>query len=298
MVENKHQKETHPSTKSVRWIQHPLINPEKIEARLYQQVLAANVIKKGNTMIVAPTALGKTIVAALVAAERLKKYPDSKILLLAPTKPLVVQHEETFRNFLKTTTSSLTGAIKLEERVQRWYDSQIICATPQTIESDIIAGRYSLKDVSLLIFDECHRGTGSYSYVFLANRYSQKAENPLVLGLTASPGGEEERIQQVCQNLFINEVVVKNEDDPDVKPYFNPIEVEWVKVDLKKEQLAIKSHLDTVLKNRLKGLKKLGVISSVHQVTKKDILRARGKVQNRMSRSVKPPETVSWQFPC
>ncbi len=285
----KHPKETHPSTKTVRWIQHPLINPEKIEARLYQQVLAANVIKKGNTMIVAPTALGKTIVAALVAAERIKKYPDSKILLLAPTKPLVVQHEETFRNFLKTTTSSLTGAIKLEERVKRWYDSQIICATPQTIESDIIAGRYSLKDVSLLIFDECHRGTGSYSYVFLANRYTQKAENPLILGLTASPGGEEDRIQQVCQNLFINEVVVKNEDDPDVKPYFNPIEVEWVKVDLKKEQLAIKSHLDTVLKNRLRGLKKLGVISSVHQVTKKDILRARGKVQNRMSRSVKPP---------
>jgi Fanconi anemia group M protein len=200
-IKMKHPKETHPSTKTVRWIQHPLINPEKIEARLYQQVLAANVIKKGNTMIVAPTALGKTIVAALVAAERIKKYPDSKILLLAPTKPLVVQHEETFRNFLKTTTSSLTGAIKLEERVKRWYDSQIICATPQTIESDIIAGRYSLKDVSLLIFDECHRGTGSYSYVFLANRYTQKAENPLILGLTASPGGDEDRIQQVCQNF-------------------------------------------------------------------------------------------------
>jgi len=291
MVNNKHQKETQPSTKSVRWIQHPLINPEKIEARLYQQVLAANVIKKGNSMIVAPTAMGKTIVAALVAAERLKKYPDSKVLLLAPTKPLVVQHEENFRNFLKTTTSSLTGSVKLEERVKRWYDSQIICATPQTIESDIIADRYSLKNVSLLIFDECHRGTGSYAYVFLANRYTQKAENQLILGLTASPGGDEERINQVCQNLFINEVVVKNEDDPDVKPYFNPIEVEWVKVDLKKEQIAIKSHLDTVLKNRLKGLKKLGVISSVNQVSKKDILRARGKVQNRMSRSIKPPKT-------
>jgi len=289
MVENKHQKGTHPSTKTVRWIQHPLIQPEKIEARLYQQVLAANVIKKGNTMIVAPTALGKTIVAALVAAERLKKYPDSKVLFLAPTKPLVVQHEESFRNFFTITISSLTGAVKVEERVKRWHDSQIICATPQTVESDIIAGRYSLKNVSLLIFDECHRGTGSYAYVFLANRYTQEAENPLILGLTASPGGDEERINHVCQNLFIHEVVVKNEDDPDVKPYFNPIEVEWAKVELKKEQLAIKSHLDTVLKNRLKSLKKLGVISSVNQVTKKDILRARGKVQNRMSRSVKPP---------
>ena len=32
----------------------PLIYPEKIEARLYQQVLAADVLQKGNTMIVAP----------------------------------------------------------------------------------------------------------------------------------------------------------------------------------------------------------------------------------------------------
>ena len=289
MVENKQQKETQPSTKSVRWIQHPLLQPGKIEARLYQQLLAAKVLKKGNTMIVAPTALGKTIVAALVAADRIKKYPDSKILLLSPTKPLVVQHEESFRNFFKTTVTSLTGAVKVEERIKRWNDSQIISATPQTVESDIIAGRYTLKNVSLLIFDECHRGTGSYAYVFLANRYTDQAENPLILGLTASPGGDEERIGQVCQNLFIKEVVVKNEDDPDVKPYFNPIEVEWVTVELKKEQLAIKSHLDTVLKNRLKGLKKMGVIKSVHQVTKKDILRARGKVQNRMSKSVKPP---------
>jgi ERCC4-related helicase len=273
-----------------RWIQHPLIEPGKIEARLYQQLVAANVLKKGNTMIVAPTALGKTIMAALVAAERLKKYPNSKVLLLAPTKPLVVQHEESFRDFLKISTSSLTGAVKVDDRVKRWYDSQIICATPQTVESDIIAERYSLKNISLLIFDECHRGTGSYAYVFLASRYNHQAEHPLILGLTASPGGEEDRINQVCKNLFINEVVVKNEDDHDVKPYFNPVEVEWVKVELKKEQKAIKSHLDGILKNRLKGLKKLGVIGSVQQVTKKDILRARGKVQNRMSRSVKPPK--------
>ncbi len=273
----------------VRWIQHPLIKEEKIEARVYQQLVAANVLKKGNTMIVAPTALGKTIIAALVAAERLKKHPETKVLILAPTKPLVLQHEESFRDFLKTTVTSLTGAVKVLERIERWNISQIICATPQTIESDIIAERYSLKDVSLLIFDECHRGTGSYAYVFLANRYKNQADHPLILGLTASPGGEEERINQVCQNLFIDEVVVKNEDDADVKPYFNPVEVEWVKVDLKKEQLAIKSQLDTVLKNRLKGLKRMGVISSIQNVSKKDILRAKGKVHNRISRSINPP---------
>ena len=77
MVENKHPKENLHSKKSVRWIQHPLIQSKKIESRRSQQFLASNGLKKGNTMIVGPTALGKTFVAALVASERLKKHPDS-----------------------------------------------------------------------------------------------------------------------------------------------------------------------------------------------------------------------------
>ena len=159
-----------------KWIQHPLIKAEKIESRLYQQVLAADVLKKGNTMIVAPTALGKTIVAALVAAERLKYFKNSKVLILAPSKPLVVQHEESFREFLKSSVTSITGAIKPEERDKRWNDSQIICATPQTVESDLISWRYDLEDVSAIVFDECHRGVGSYSYVYLASKYMKEAK--------------------------------------------------------------------------------------------------------------------------
>lgn len=272
-----------------KWIQHPLIKPEKIESRLYQQVLAAEVLKKGNTMIVAPTALGKTIVAALVAAERLKNVPSSKVLILAPSKPLAVQHEESFRNFLKAPVGVLTGSIRPEKRIEKWKKSQIISATPQTIESDLIAGRYDLRDVSLLVFDECHRGIGSYAYVFLASQYQKDASRPLILGLTASPGGEEEKIGAVCQNLFINEVMIKTEEDVDVKQYFKPIEIEWVRVELNKEQKAIKSHLETVLKNRLRGLKNMGIIRSISQVSKTDILKARSRVQNRISRSIHPP---------
>jgi len=83
----------------VTYIEHPLIRQDSIEARVYQQVLAADVLKNGNTMIVAPTALGKTIVAILVAADRLLKLKGSKILILSPSKPLAVQHEENFKDF-------------------------------------------------------------------------------------------------------------------------------------------------------------------------------------------------------
>lgn len=271
-----------------KWIQHPLIKPEKIESRLYQQVLAAQVLKKGNSMIVAPTALGKTIIAALVSAERLKNMPSSKILMLSPSKPLAVQHEESLKEFLKAPVNLLTGSITPDKRVKLWEKSQIISATPQTVESDVIAGRYNLKDVSLLIFDECHRGIGNYAYVFLANRYMQEGKEPLILGLTASPGGEKEKISAVCQNLFINEVMIKTEDDADVKPYFKPIEIKWVMVELDEKQENIKVNLDKVLKNRLKGLKNLDVIRSISNVTKRDILQARGRVQNKISRSTHP----------
>lgn len=269
------------------YIDHPLIKSNAIEARLYQQVLAADVLKKGNTMIVAPTALGKTIVATLVAADRLEKVKNSKILVLAPSKPLTIQHESTFKEFLTVPCSSITGAVKTDERVKRWEESQIICATPQTVESDLLKGRYSLKDVSLVVFDECHHGVGSYSYVYLASRYVKESKFNLILGLTASPGSDKEKIKEVCDNLYIQSIVVKTEEDNDVRPYFNPVAIDWVRVKMSSELEKIKTHVDKALKIRLKGLKNMGVIRTV-SVNKLDILKARGRVQSAIARSVNP----------
>lgn len=269
------------------YIDHPLIKSNAIEARLYQQVLAADVLKKGNTMIVAPTALGKTIVATLVAADRLEKVKNSKILVLAPSKPLAIQHESTFKEFLTVPCSSITGAVKTDERVKRWEESQIICATPQTVESDLLKGRYSLKDVSLVVFDECHHGVGSYSYVYLASRYVKESKFNLILGLTASPGSDKEKIKEVCDNLYIQSIVVKTEEDNDVRPYFNPVAIDWVRIKMSSELEKIKTHVDKALKIRLKGLKNMGVIRTV-SVNKLDILKARGRVQSAIARSVNP----------
>lgn len=269
------------------YIDHPLIKSDSIEARLYQQVLAADVLKKGNTMIVAPTALGKTIVATLVAADRLEKVKNSKILVLAPSKPLAIQHESTFKEFLTVPCSSITGAVKTDERVKRWEESQIICATPQTVESDLLKGRYSLKDVSLVVFDECHHGVGSYSYVYLASRYVKESKFNLILGLTASPGSDKEKIKEVCDNLYVQNIVVKTEEDYDVRPYFNPVAIDWVRVKMSSELEKIKKHVDKALKVRLKGLKNMGIIRTV-SVNKTDILRARGRVQSAIARTVNP----------
>lgn len=273
------------------YISHPLLKENAIESRLYQQVLAADVLKKGNTMVVAPTALGKTIVAILVAADRLQKVKNSKILVLAPSKPLAIQHESSFKEFINLPCTSITGAIKPEERVKRWEESRIICATPQTVESDLLNGRYDLSSVSLVVFDECHHGVGSYSYVYLASRYVQESKFNLILALTASPGSDKFKIKEVCENLYIQNIVVKSEDDADVRPYFNPVEIDWVKIEMSRELEKIKSFVDKALKMRLKALKNMGVIKTV-SVGKLDILKARGRIQGEIARSTNPDKEL------
>ena len=273
----------------VTYIKHPLIRPNSAEARIYQQVLAADVLKNGNTMIVAPTALGKTIIAILVAADRLQKFKGSKVLVLAPSKPLTIQHEENFKHFLNVTCSSITGAVKTSDREKRWNESQVICATPQTVESDLLNERYSLDDVSLVVFDECHHAVGSYSYVYLASRYVKECQNHLILGLTASPGHDKNKIKEVSENLFIQDITIKTEEDPDVKPYFNPINIDWIKVEMGPQLEKIRDLVNKSLKVRLKGLKDLGIINTV-SVNKRDILKARSKVQRRIGQSVNPPK--------
>ncbi len=273
----------------VTYIEHPLIRPNSAEARIYQQVLAADVLKNGNTMIVAPTALGKTIIAILVAADRLQKLKGSKILILAPSKPLTIQHEENFKHFLNVPCTSITGAVKTDEREKRWRESQVICATPQTVESDLLNERYTLDDVSLVVFDECHHAVGSYSYVYLASRYVKECHNHLILGLTASPGHDKSKIKEVCENLFIQDITIKTEEDPDVKPYFNPINIDWIKVEMGPRLEKIRDLVNKALNVRLKGLKDLGIINTV-SVNKRDILKARSRVQRKIGQSVNPPK--------
>ena len=273
------------------YINHPLIKENSIESRLYQQILAGDILKKGNTMVVAPTALGKTIVAILVAADRLNKVKNSKVLILAPSKPLAIQHEDSFKEFLTLPCTSITGAVKTDERVKRWEESRIVCATPQTIESDLLNGRYDLSSVSLIVFDECHHGVGSYSYVYLASRYVQESNFNLILGLTASPGSDKFKIKEVCENLYIQNIVVKTEEDSDVKPYFNPVEIDWVRVKMSEELEKIKKHVDKALSIRLKALKNMGVIRTV-SVSKVDILNARGKVQSEIARTTNPDKDL------
>jgi len=214
----------------------PFLKNNKIYYRHYQNNIV-NRCKNKNSLVVLPTGLGKTIIAILLVAQSLDKYSKkAKILILAPTRPLIWQHKGSCKKFLNINEekiAALTGKLSPEKRIQMFQDSTIIISTPQVIKNDIERGRYDLKCVSLLIFDEAHRTKGNYAYNFISNEYlTTGCSDPLILGLTASPGKDYEHVQQICDNLFIENIVFKTRDDDDVKEYIHDIDLFVEKVEL------------------------------------------------------------------
>ncbi|MHA1649438.1 MAG: DEAD/DEAH box helicase [Candidatus Helarchaeota archaeon] len=275
----------------MKFFTHKLIKKDKIERRLYQETILGT-CNRVNSLVILPTGLGKTIIAALIAVNRLSKYSDSKIIFLAPTKPLVAQHYQTFKSVLvlDEELKILTGSIASKKRGEIFNDAKILFYTPQTLQNDIITDTVNLKNVSLIIFDEAHRAVGEYAYCFIADRYMKTADNPLILGITASPGATKEKIDTVLENLFIKNIEIRTERSPDVVQYIQDIEIQWIKIKLPKEFQEIKRKIEAMYKDTLKYLKRSHVLESydISRVTKKDLLTAQIKIQKEVKSKAEP----------
>ncbi|TMT78511.1 DEAD/DEAH box helicase [Haloterrigena sp. H1] len=262
-------------------IEHPLLESDFLERRLYQLKLAGTAANH-HTLVCLPTGLGKTTVSLLVTARRLDEV-GGKSLMLAPTKPLVQQHADFYREALQIPDEEIvvfTGDVSPDDRAAMWNDATVVMATPQVIENDLVGSRISLADVSHITFDECHRATGDYAYNYIAERYHADARDPLVTGMSASPGGDEEAILEVCENLGIAEVEVMTEEDADVDEFTHETEVEWERIDLPDDVLEIRDALNEVITDRLEKLKELGVAKSTQpDQSQKDLNRMRAELQ-------------------
>jgi ERCC4-related helicase/ERCC4-type nuclease len=274
----------------MNYVSHPLIREKSIEGRQYQLAITLRALD-ANTMVVLPTGLGKTAVALLVAASRLYSHPG-RVLMLAPTKPLVEQHHRFFKRHLLFQEGSepqesdfaiFTGDMPPDERAAAWEACRICFATPQVIKNDCLAGRYSLADVVLLVVDECHRAVGNYAYVFIAQHYCTTARNPLLLAMTASPGGDQTKVQEVCNNLFIEAIETRVETDPDVRPYIHEREVHYIDVYLPEELQKALIALRGLVESRLARLAKLDFrVPKPDKLSIKALARLNAQIQQRI----------------
>ena len=255
----------------------------KFEAREYQKRIA-EAASSENTLVVLPTGLGKTLIAVMVASERMQRYPQAKVMVLAPTRPLVLQHYNTFRESVDLPGGSfvvLTGTVDPAERETLWLRSRVIFATPQTVYNDVRHGRISLKDVALAVFDEAHRSVKDYTYTKLADAYKAEAAHPLILGLTASPGGSKEKVNEIKRNLYIERVEARSEDSPDVEPYVEQTAIETVRVKVPEEYYELVLRIRELFNEKVKRLLTGGFLRN-NRVTKRALLEARATISARL----------------
>ncbi|NOJ30197.1 MAG: hypothetical protein DA328_08540, partial [Nitrososphaeraceae archaeon] len=168
---------------------NPLIIPNSIEIRSYQKNISESSRGK-NTLVILPTALGKTVISALICSDILYNYKSKRVLVMAPTRPLVMQHENSFSSILKIPQEQIfviTGKIPPNNRNLIWSNDQlrIIFATPEIVKNDVLEQRINLDDFGLLVFDEAHRAVKDYAYTLIAKEYIQNASYPLILATTA-----------------------------------------------------------------------------------------------------------------
>ncbi|MFB6284196.1 MAG: DEAD/DEAH box helicase [Halobacteria archaeon] len=272
------------SDQEVTYVSHPLLEDEVIEERMYQLELSSAALSE-DTLVVLPTSAGKTTVSLLSTAARLKNY-GGKSLFLAPTKPLVEQHAGFYREALDIPEDEIkvfTGEIRPDNRAEVWDDARVVIATPQVVENDLLGNRFSLDDVVHLTFDECHRATGDYAYNYIAERYHVESDQPLVTGMTASPGSDKEAILEVCENLGISNFEIITENNPSLAKYSHETEVDWRNIEVPDDVLEIRDHLNDVIGERMDRLHDIGVVdSSKVDMSMKKLLNARGRIQNLM----------------
>ena len=256
---------------------------QDISPRQYQEEIYKT-CKDKNCLVVLPTGIGKTLIALMLSIDRLSKYPDGKILFLAPTRPLAQQHLVYFKKHLPELFASLelfTGKTPAKKRQQLWQNSEIIFSTPQTIRNDIKNNLYNLSDVNLLIIDECHRALKNYAYTKVSDYYKQQASHPRILGLTASPGHEKQKINLICKNLDIGAVEIRTRESGDVKKYIQKLKFDIIKIDFPPEFSEIRQLLKIIYDKNVDELKKRRLLFGMP--TKKNLLETQQRIMRAIS---------------
>jgi len=271
----------------------PLVKEKSIEFREYQVKIALQCSKR-NSLVVLPTGLGKTIIMILTISKILESEKiNQKIVILAPTKPLINQHYKLVKKTLKVDEDMLieiTGKVSPEKRAKIFRNHEILFYTPQTLRNDLLQERYNLKNVQLLVFDEAHHALGDHSYCIISDIFAKQNPSGLILALTASPGASKKRIHELCKNLHVplESIIFRLRNDVDVKNYIQPLDIIKIGVNLTELMDDSISVLNSILEERLKYLNQIGFLKVqgndklYNNVFRKDLLLVKKELTQKL----------------
>ena len=207
-----------------------------------------------------PTGLGKTFIAATVMFNYYRWFPKSKIVFVAPTKPLVTQQVEACFKICGVPyshTAQLTGNVQKQQRALAYEERRMFYMTPQTLSNDIKSGLCDPKSIVCLVIDEAHRGTGNYAYTECVSLIRKKNTSVRILALSATPGASVEAVQNVITALCIARVEIRIEASLDLRPYLHPRKIEVVTLALGQEIEELRDLFAKVIQHFLDPVRQL-----------------------------------------
>lgn len=267
------------------------IYPTNYPVRKYQYEIT-RVALFTNTLVVLPTGLGKTFLAAVVMYNFYRWYPRGKVIFMAPTRPLVAQQIEACYQIMgipKEDTIELTGKQQKANRKIGWKTKRVFFVTPQVLASDLNESDFPVDSIKLIVVDEAHKASGKYAYVEVVQKICQKNVHFRILALSATPGRKLEDVGKIVKNLLISKIEVRTEDSPDVSPYTFKRNIKTVTVKMNQELRDIKSELIEIADPYVSSLLDYKIINgSLNSLTKNWLIMQQKRFQD-MSRQQRHP---------
>ncbi|KAI8366863.1 P-loop containing nucleoside triphosphate hydrolase protein, partial [Blakeslea trispora] len=221
---------------------HPF-DPENLRTWIYPTNYTIrgyqfNIVQKAifnNTLVALPTGLGKTFIAAVVMFNYYRWFPHSKIIFMAPTRPLVEQQIEacyTVCGLPQEDTVDMMGNTTPAKRKELWKSKRVFFATPQTVQKDLETAICPADKISCIVVDEAHKATGNFAYTAVVRRISKMNKHFRVLALTATPGSSLDAVQEVVNNLHITQIQIRTEDSMDIREFSHGKNIQHIVVKL------------------------------------------------------------------
>ncbi|AEO54168.1 hypothetical protein MYCTH_2296412 [Thermothelomyces thermophilus ATCC 42464] len=213
-----------------------------------------SIVKNGlfnNTLVALPTGLGKTFIAATIMLNYFRWTKRSKIVFVAPTKPLASQQVQACLNIAgipRSQATLLTGETPPVLREGEWQNKRLFFMTPQTLMNDLSKGFADPKSIVLLVIDEAHRATGDYAYVKAVEFIRRFSKSIRILALTATPGSTVEGVQEIIDNLGISHVEIRTEESIDIRRYVHSRSIDTVTFDPSDEMHQVRDLFSKALK--------------------------------------------------
>ena len=178
------------------------------QLRGYQIELARPGVEGSNYIICAPTGSGKTAVAAFVISNHLRRMGGrGKVVFLVNKVPLAEQQKTEVQRYIKDIKiAAMTGEMSTELKTMVNNHDAVVCTAGvfvNALQESQDAARVKLKEITLLIIDECHHTKKNTPYAaimihYLKKKFGKKRYNlPQVVGLTATPGTGDAKIGDV-----------------------------------------------------------------------------------------------------